>query len=185
MPKRSIFQSVKTWHESDGVSAEPLAAVGSVLISRHVEARASSAANNCLATVAIALACLVTCAATAARPAFAADKKKVAIPFDFVSKFDDGRYGKTIGDMLWKKLSRQALFVIRPDHARCPGYRRRQKNPPHARHPPGRGQADRAKRIRRRYCHLGQRRTCARQRLGRLRPENPLRRFSPPSRNRP
>ena len=46
------------------------------------------------------------------RPAFAADTKKIVIPFDFVSKFDNGRYGRTMGDMVWKKLSRQRGFVI-------------------------------------------------------------------------
>lgn len=38
--------------------------------------------------------------------------QKVVIPFDFESKFDDGRYGKMIGDMLWKKLEKQGGFVI-------------------------------------------------------------------------
>ena len=37
---------------------------------------------------------------------------KVVIPFDFVSKFDDGRYGKIVGEMIWKKLDRQGRFVI-------------------------------------------------------------------------
>ena len=47
--------------------------------------------------------------------AYAAGKKddrKVVIPFDFVSKFDDGRYGQMMGDMLWKKLSRQGGFIL-------------------------------------------------------------------------
>ena len=34
----------------------------------------------------------------------AADERKVVIPFDFQSKFDDGRYGRMVGDMIWKKL---------------------------------------------------------------------------------
>ena len=38
--------------------------------------------------------------------------KKVVIPFDFVSKFDDGRYGQMLGDMIWKKLSREGGFII-------------------------------------------------------------------------
>jgi hypothetical protein len=38
--------------------------------------------------------------------------KKVVIPFDFVSKFDDGRYGQMLGDMIWKKLSREGRFTI-------------------------------------------------------------------------
>jgi hypothetical protein len=40
------------------------------------------------------------------------DDRKVVIPFDFVSKFDDGRYGQLMGDMLWKKLSRQGGFIL-------------------------------------------------------------------------
>jgi hypothetical protein len=45
-------------------------------------------------------------------PASAAEAKKVVIPFDFVSKFDDGHYGQLVGDMLWKKLSREKQFVL-------------------------------------------------------------------------
>ena len=48
------------------------------------------------------------------RPSLAADARKVVIPFDFVSKFDDGRYGQMMGDMIWKKLSRENGFVV-PD----------------------------------------------------------------------
>lgn len=42
----------------------------------------------------------------------AADARKVAIPFDFVSKFDDGRYGRMMGDMIWKKLERDGRFIV-------------------------------------------------------------------------
>jgi hypothetical protein len=48
----------------------------------------------------------------------AADKPKgkpsapVVIPFDFESKFDDGVYGQTLGDMIWKKLGQRGGFVI-------------------------------------------------------------------------
>jgi len=41
-------------------------------------------------------------------------KRKVVIPFDFESKFDDGRYGRMVGDMVWKKLEREGGFLI-PD----------------------------------------------------------------------
>ena len=34
------------------------------------------------------------------------------IPFDFESKFDNGEYGQTVGDMLWTKLQRQGGFII-------------------------------------------------------------------------
>jgi len=38
--------------------------------------------------------------------------RKVVIPFDFVSKFDDGRYGAMVADMIWKKLEREGAFII-------------------------------------------------------------------------
>ena len=38
--------------------------------------------------------------------------ERVVIPFDFQSKFDQGRYGKIIGDMIWKKLDQRGRFVI-------------------------------------------------------------------------
>ncbi|MFZ5832716.1 MAG: hypothetical protein ACOY3P_21725 [Planctomycetota bacterium] len=34
------------------------------------------------------------------------------IPFDFVSKFDNGRYGEMVGDMMWKKLSKEPDFIV-------------------------------------------------------------------------
>ena len=42
----------------------------------------------------------------------AEERKPVVIPFDFQSKFDDGRYGQMVGDMLWKMLQREKGFVI-------------------------------------------------------------------------
>ncbi|MBN2474763.1 MAG: hypothetical protein JXB62_09155 [Pirellulales bacterium] len=44
--------------------------------------------------------------------ATAAGAEKVIIPFDFVSQFDSGRYGKMVGEMIWKKLDREGGFVI-------------------------------------------------------------------------
>lgn len=41
-----------------------------------------------------------------------APPKQVVIPFDFESKFDNGEYGKNIGDLLWAKLHRQGGFII-------------------------------------------------------------------------
>jgi len=38
--------------------------------------------------------------------------EKVVIPFDFESKFDNGRYGRMVGEMTWKKLERQGGFII-------------------------------------------------------------------------
>ena len=46
--------------------------------------------------------------------AVAQDAQKVVIPFDFESKFDDGRYGQMVGEMIWKKLEREGGFII-PD----------------------------------------------------------------------
>ncbi len=45
-------------------------------------------------------------------PLFAEDQKKVIIPFDFVSQFDDGRYGQMIGDMIWKKIDAEGGFIL-------------------------------------------------------------------------
>ncbi len=42
----------------------------------------------------------------------AEDQKKVVIPFDFVSKFDDGRYGEMVGDMIWQKLNSAGGFIL-------------------------------------------------------------------------
>lgn len=39
-------------------------------------------------------------------------REKVVIPFDFASKFDDGRYGAMVGDMIYKKLEREGGFII-------------------------------------------------------------------------
>jgi hypothetical protein len=52
----------------------------------------------------------------AAEPGSAKDKKKVVIPFDFVSKFDNGRHGQMVCDSIWKKLDRAGSFLI-PDSA--------------------------------------------------------------------
>ncbi len=38
--------------------------------------------------------------------------RKVVIPFDFESKFDEGRYGQMVGDMIWKKLQREGEFIV-------------------------------------------------------------------------
>lgn len=36
---------------------------------------------------------------------------KVVIPFDFESKWDNGRYGQMVGEMIWKKLSKEKGVV--------------------------------------------------------------------------
>jgi SLA1 Homology Domain 1 (SHD1) protein len=38
--------------------------------------------------------------------------QKVVVPFDFVSEFDNGRYGRMVGQMVWKKLEREGEFLI-------------------------------------------------------------------------
>jgi hypothetical protein len=44
--------------------------------------------------------------------AIAQDKKRVLIPFDFVSQFDDGRTGQILGDMIWKKINADGGFIL-------------------------------------------------------------------------
>jgi len=36
---------------------------------------------------------------------------KVVIPFDFESRWDNGRYGQMVGEMIWKKLSKEKRVV--------------------------------------------------------------------------
>lgn len=44
--------------------------------------------------------------------AHAQEKQKVVVPFDFVSKFDNGRYGEMVGDLVAKKLEREGGFAV-------------------------------------------------------------------------
>lgn len=41
-----------------------------------------------------------------------ADPRKFVIPFDFVSRFDGGRYGQMVAEMIWKKLQREGGFLL-------------------------------------------------------------------------
>jgi len=59
-----------------------------------------------------ALAVLLAWLACTAHIAEAQPVRKVVIPFDFVSKFDNGRYGQMVGEMIWKKLERDGGYVI-------------------------------------------------------------------------
>lgn len=46
-------------------------------------------------------------------PAGSADsRKRLVIPFDFESKFDNGAYGQSISEMIWTKLRRQGGFIL-------------------------------------------------------------------------
>lgn len=38
--------------------------------------------------------------------------RKVVIPFDFVSKFDDGDYGRRVGEGIWTQLNKEGGFII-------------------------------------------------------------------------
>ena len=55
---------------------------------------------------------VLSCATMSAQVPADAAEPKVVIPFDFESKFDQGRYGQMLGDMIWKKLERRGGFVI-------------------------------------------------------------------------
>ena len=48
---------------------------------------------------------------TGGNPA-ATQTKRIVIPFDFESKFDNGEYGQNIGEMIWTKLHRQGGFIL-------------------------------------------------------------------------
>jgi hypothetical protein len=74
-------------------------------------ATASRSFALCISLFFSSCVCLLCCTFVSA-VANAADDRKVVIPFDFVSKFDDGRYGQMVGDMLWKKLSREGKFIV-------------------------------------------------------------------------
>ena len=49
---------------------------------------------------------------SAAQEAATVSRNRIVIPFDFESKFDDGQYGKIVGDMIWTKLNRAGRFII-------------------------------------------------------------------------
>jgi hypothetical protein len=38
--------------------------------------------------------------------------ERVIVPFDFISEFDNGRYGQMVGNLVWKKLEREGEFLI-------------------------------------------------------------------------
>ena len=61
--------------------------------------------------------------------------QRVVIPFDFESKFDNGQYGQTIGDMIWKKLERQGGFVIPESMQDVRDWSQRTKTVPNANTP--------------------------------------------------
>ena len=98
-------------------------------------------------------------------PAVRADDsgKKVVIPFDFVSKFDNGRlgeHGRRHG--LEKARKREAGSSFRRSMADVRDYCKEQEIPPVAGHAHGRDEEDRQGGFRRPNRHLGQRRAGSR-----------------------
>jgi len=61
-----------------------------------------------LRKLALCVAAVLACTAVAAGE----KNGKVVIPFDLVSKFDDGRYGQMVAESIWKKIERAGQFVI-------------------------------------------------------------------------
>ncbi len=58
------------------------------------------------------LGCHPVLAAPSAQQPSPDSAKRVVIPFDFESKFDNGEYGQNMGDMFWAKLKRQGGFIL-------------------------------------------------------------------------
>jgi hypothetical protein len=52
------------------------------------------------------------CFAPPAKSAAAPPEQPVVIPFDFQSEFDEGRYGRMVGDLIWKRLDRRGGVVL-------------------------------------------------------------------------
>ncbi|MFO7905322.1 MAG: hypothetical protein ACQESR_17220 [Planctomycetota bacterium] len=55
---------------------------------------------------------LLSATATATEPQADSQESKIVIPFDFESTFDQGRYGRKLGDMIWKKLEQRGQYII-------------------------------------------------------------------------
>ncbi|MFW6171046.1 MAG: hypothetical protein ACODAD_11190, partial [Planctomycetota bacterium] len=55
---------------------------------------------------------LLGAAAAAGQPQADPQQQKIVIPFDFESAFDQGRYGRKLGDLIWKKLQRRGTYII-------------------------------------------------------------------------
>jgi len=68
---------------------------------------------RCLSLFAVMILAVTPGPAAAAESARSADApKKVIVPFDFVSRFDGGRYGQMLADSIWKKLENLGDFLI-------------------------------------------------------------------------
>jgi hypothetical protein len=75
----------------------------------------SYSARDVIATIS-GLICATTLSAWAAEspsePASPSPQQQVAIPFDFQSEFDHGRYGRIVGDLIWKQLDRRGGLIL-------------------------------------------------------------------------
>ena len=68
---------------------------------------------RCLSLFAVMILAGIAGPVAAAESARSANApKKVVVPFDFVSRFDGGRYGQMLSDSIWKKLEKLGDFVI-------------------------------------------------------------------------
>jgi len=65
-----------------------------------------------LIRVAVSAVSLLLGTVTGLSPAQEGRNQRVVVPFDFVSQWDNGRYGEMVGDMIWKKLEREGGFLI-------------------------------------------------------------------------
>ena len=111
------------------------------------------------------------------RHVFAEDQKKVLIPFDFVSKFDDGRYGQMVGDMIWKKVNGEGGFILPESMQDVRDYCQSHHVAALARRSAGKDEEDRQRRFRWPNRHLGKRGAGAGHGRRDLRFDDQVRRF--------
>lgn len=81
--------------------------------------------------VLLLVACFSSTSLSADDTAKKAEAKRVVIPFDFESKFDEGRYGQIVGDMIWKKLEREGSCIIPESMLDVRSWVERKKTLPH------------------------------------------------------
>ena len=82
--------------------------------------------------------------------------KKVVIPFDFESKFDNGEYGQTMGDMFWAKLQSPGRIHHPRVDAGCPRLVPAIPDDSRPGHAAGQDEGDCRQGAGRRHRHLGQ-----------------------------
>lgn len=64
------------------------------------------------AALVAALLAGMLCVLAGEAAAQSSSQQKVVVTFDFVSEFDNGRYGRMVADMIWKKLDREGGFIL-------------------------------------------------------------------------